>query len=188
MSSAAKPIPWTDEAFMALPEEGGHYELINGDVINMGNAGMEHGHMGSFLGGALEFHARAKKLGVTCDSSTAFSMKSGNKRSPDIAFVAKDRLQGMKRLPKGFFAGAPDLVVEILSPNNTIEEIHQKIVEYFDNGTRLAWVIHPDEQFVLVYHSPQPDQLLGTNDRLDGEDVIPGFSLAIHELFAELDF
>jgi len=151
-------------------------------------AGMEHGWIASnlivFLGGWV----RSQRLGVLCDSSTAFSMKNGNKRSPDVSFVAKERLQGVKRLPKGYFQGAPDLVVEILSPNNTVEEIHDKIVEYFENGTRLVWVIHPDEQYVLVYHSPSPDGSLRVGDRLDGEDVVPEFTLPVAELFAELEF
>ena len=95
---------------------------------------------------------RTHRLGVTCDSSTAFKMKTGNKRSPDVAFIAKERLQGLKRLPKGFFDGSPDLAIEIISPNNTFEEIHNKLVEYFENGTRLVWVILLNEECVLVYH------------------------------------
>ena len=91
---------------------------------------------------------RSQKLGVICDSSTAFTLKTGNK--PDISFIAKERLQGVKRLPKGYFQGSPDLAVEILSPSNTVEEIHDKIVEYFESGTRLVWVIHPDEQYVRL--------------------------------------
>lgn len=85
-----------------------------------------------------KLYVRSKKLGVTCDSSTAFTMKSGNKRSPDISFISKQRLQGLKRLPKGFFQGAPDLAVEVISPNNTFEEIHSKLIEYFDSGSRLV--------------------------------------------------
>ena len=69
-----------------------------------------------------------------------------------------------------------------------MEEIHDKIVEYFDNGTRLFWVIHPDEQYVLVYHSPSPDRLLRLTDSLDGEEAVPGFSLAVAEIFEELAF
>lgn len=179
---------WTDEEFMALPEDEHRYELVNGELVDMGNSGMEHGYIASnlviFLGGFV----RSQKLGVICDSSTAFAMKAGNKRSPDVSFVSKERLQGVRRLPKGFFQGAPDLVVEVLSPNNTVEEIHDKIVEYFENGTRLVWVIHPDEQYVLVYHSPSPDRLLRLEDSLAGEEVVPGFTLPVAELFAELEF
>jgi Uma2 family endonuclease len=178
---------WTDEEFMALPD-GDRYELVNGELIIVGNSGMEHGNLGAFLCGLLEIYARRNKLGSTFDSSTAFTMKTGNKRSPDISFVAKDRLKGLKKLPKGFFQGAPDLAVEIISPSNTFDEIHTKIVEYFDSGSKLVWVIHPDEESVLVYHKPQPDKLLQRTDSLDGETIIPGFTVPVAELFADLDF
>lgn len=178
---------WTDEEFMALPD-GDRYELVNGELIIVGNSGMEHGNLGAFLCGLLEIYARRNKLGSTFDSSTAFTMKTGNKRSPDISFVAKDRLRGLKKLPKGFFQGAPDLAVEIISPSNTFDEIHTKIVEYFDSGSKLVWVIHPDEESVLVYHKPQPDKLLQRSDSLDGETIIPGFTVPLTELFADLSF
>lgn len=187
MTVASEQKIWTDEEFMALPEDG-RYELVHGELVKMGNSGMEHGGIGSFLGGSLSLYVRSNKLGVICDSSTAFTMQTGNKRSPDVSFIAKERLQGVKRLPKGYFQGSPDLAVEILSPSNTVEEIHDKIVEFFENGTRIVWVIHPDEQYVLVYHNPSPDRLLRLEDSLDGEDVVPGFSLGVAELFAELDF
>ena len=187
VASTEKKV-WTDEEFMALPEDGGRYELVNGEVRNIGNSGMEHGYIASVLNFWLTSHILAHKLGVSCDSSTAFTLKSGNKRSPDFAFVAKERLTGMKRLPKGYFQGAPDLAVEVISPSNTFEELHEKLVEYFDNGCRLVWVINPDEQSVLVYRQPQPDKLLKITDAIDGEDVLPGFSLPVADLFTELDF
>jgi len=179
---------WTDEALMALPDTGDRYELINGELVSMGNSGMEHGELSAFLAGSLSIYVRSRKLGVVCDSSTAFTMESGNKRSPDISFVSRERLLGLKRLPKGFFQGAPDLAIEVISPSNTFEEIHGKIVEYFGNGCRLIWVVHPDEESVLVYRKPQPDRLLKITDLLDGEEVIPGFTLPVSELFVELEF
>ncbi|MEM9219755.1 MAG: Uma2 family endonuclease [Cyanobacteria bacterium P01_F01_bin.150] len=179
---------WTDAEFMALSKDGHHYELVNGKLIDMGNSGMEHGELGAFLAGMLAIYCRQNRLGVVCDSSTAFTLSKGDKRSPDISFVDKKRLQGLKRLPKGYFKGTPDLAVEILSPNNTVEEIHTKIVEYFENDTRLVWVIHPDEKYVLVYHSPQPDKLLCPTDTLDGEEVILGFSMPVAELFQDWSF
>lgn len=187
MTIATAQKIWTDEEFMALPPEG-RYEIVDGELIEMGHSGMQHGELGSFLGGSLSLYVRANKLGVVCDSSTAFTLKTGNRRSPDVSFIAKARLQGVKRLTQGYFQGSPDLAVEVLSPNNTVEEIHTKIVEYFENDTRLVWVIHPDEQYVLVYHSPSPDRLLRFTDTLDGETVVPGFALALAELFAELEF
>ena len=81
----------TDQEFQALSEDSSHYELINGEVVEMGNSGMEHSNITAYLCGVIELYARPKKLRVTCDSSTAFTFKSGNKRSPDISFVSKDR-------------------------------------------------------------------------------------------------
>jgi Uma2 family endonuclease len=179
---------WTDEEFMALPREGRRYELVDGALVVMSNSGLEHGEIGLLLGGKLIFYVREQKLGGAFDSSTGFRMKSGNIRSPDVSFISKDRLQGLKRPPKGFFEGAPDLAIEVLSPSNTLEEIHNKIVEYFANGTRLVWVINPQEYYVLVYHSPTPDGFLRVGDRLDGETIVPGFTFPIAELFAEWEF
>jgi Uma2 family endonuclease len=179
---------WTEAEFMALSKDGGRYELVDGDVVTMSNSGLEHGEIGLLLGGRLIFYVREHKLGSAFDSSTGFRMQSGNVRSPDVGFIAKARLQGLKRPPKGFFEGAPDLAVEVLSPSNTLEEIHNKIVEYFENGTRLIWVINPQEYYVLVYHTSSPDVFLRVGDDLDGEDVVPGFSMAIAELFAEWEF
>jgi Uma2 family endonuclease len=180
---------WTDEAFMALPDDGQRYEIVNGELIDMGNSGALHGYVCSLLLAALMGYILPQKLGVVLDSSTAFKMKNGNKRSPDISFFAKERLQGITELPSGFLEGAPDLAVEVLSPGNTVEEIHDKLTEYFENGTRLAWVIHPNEKYILVYRSAQePDRLLKSVDFLDGEEVVPGFSLPVADLFQKLSF
>jgi len=178
-----------DAEFMALNRDGHRYEIVNGELIDMGNSGAKHGYVCSVLMILLGGYVHIQKLGAMFDSSTAFKMKSGNKRSPDLSFMAKERLQGLDELPDGFLEGAPDLAVEILSPSNTVEEIHNKLVEYFDNGSRLVWVINPKEKYVLVYRSSQePDRLLKSIDSLDGEEIVPGFSLAIAELFQKLGF
>jgi Uma2 family endonuclease len=180
---------WTDAAFMALPDDGHHYEIVNGQLIEMGNSGALHGHLCSTLTIALGSYVKLHNLGVIFDSSTAFKLKNGNKRSPDLSFFDKGRLQGLTELPIGFLEDAPDLCVEILSPSNTIAEIEDKVTEYFDNGARLVWVISPKQKYVLVYRSAQePDRLLKSIDLLDGEDVVPGFVLSVAELFQKLSF
>jgi Uma2 family endonuclease len=193
MTISTEPIAtqetiWTDEAFMALARDGHRYEVVNGELVDMGNSGMAHGYVACILVALLTTYVQQNKLGAVCDSSTAFTLKNGNRRSPDVSFVAKERLKGLKRPPHGFFQGSPDLAVEILSPGNTIEEIHDKIVEYFENDTRLVWVIHPDEKYILVYHAPEPDRFLRSQDVLEGEAIVPGFSMSVAELFEEWDF
>lgn len=180
---------WTDEEFMALPDEENRYEIVNGELIDMGNSGALHGYICSLLVMALMSHILPQKLGVILDSSTAFKMKNGNKRSPDISFFAKERLQGIEELPTGFLEGAPDLAIEVLSPTNTFEEIDNKIIEYFENGSRLVWVINPSQHYILVYRSSQePDRLLKSIDFLDGEEVVPGFTFPVADLFQKLSF
>lgn len=188
MTISTEKKVWTDEEFLALSKDGHRYELVNGELVDMGNSGMEHGYVACILVALLTTFVQQNKLGAVCDSSTAFTLNNGNKRSPDVSFVSKERLKGLKRPPRGFFEGSPDLAVEILSPGNTVEEIHDKIVEYFDNDTCLVWVIHPDEKYILVYHSPEPDHLLRPQDVLEGDAIIPGFSMSVAKLFEEWDF
>lgn len=176
---------WTEKELMVLPNNGNKYELINGELI-MGPTGIEHEDIGARLLTALERFVLEHKLGIMCGSSAGYWMKSGNLRSPDVLFISKKRLQGFKRPPKGFFKGSSDLAVEILSPSDTIENLHEKIVEYFENDTKLVWVINPEEQVILVYHSPRPDKLLRGSDILNGEDIFTGFTFPISELFVEL--
>lgn len=186
---------WTDDELLALPKDGNKYEVVKGELV-MSPAGIDHEEIGARLTAALVNFVIPNKLGIVCTSSAGYWMKPRNPQlpkkrnflSPDVSFLAKERLRGLKRPPKKFFDGAPDLVVEILSPSDTIELLHEKIVEYFENGTRLLWVVNPAEQIALVYHSPQPDRLLRSGEVFDGEQVIPGFTLPVAELFAELEF
>jgi len=182
---------WTDLELMTLPDDGNKYELVDGELV-MSNSGLEHGWIAAILVSALYSFVVPRKLGVILDSSTAFTMKTGNKRSPDVSFLSKDRLQGLKKLPKGFGQGAPDLAVEILSPSNTTSEIHGKIVEYFENGTKLIWVINPEEEYVLMYkynfENTTPDRLLISVDSLSGEEILPEFTFPVANLFPKFDF
>jgi Uma2 family endonuclease len=79
---------WTDEEFMALPKDGHRYEIVNGELIDMGSAGALRGYVCSLLLAALASYVMSNKLGVILDSSTAFKMKNGNRRSPDLSFFA----------------------------------------------------------------------------------------------------
>src|SRR5438105_7030943 len=104
---------------------------------------------------------RLTNLARFWDSSTGFWMRNRNFRAPDVSFVSKARLKGFKRSSKLFFPGAPDLAVEILAPSNTPSEITERLEDFFGSGTQLAWIIHPEEQFVEVCHSPLQRKILG---------------------------
>jgi Uma2 family endonuclease len=91
---------WTDQAFMALNRDEHHYELVNREVVDVGNSGMEHGHLACLLVIQLGAYIQTHKLGSICDSS--FTLKNGNKRSPDVSFVSRTRLKSLRRPPRGF--------------------------------------------------------------------------------------
>ena len=178
---------WSDEELMALPADGGKRELLKGEII-MSPAGSEHGYISYLLLDAVGRHVRQQRLGLVFDSSTGFRLTPEDVLSPDVAFVAKSRLTGWKRPPRGFIIGAPDLAIEVMSPADTLARLHEKLVLYFEHGARLAWVINPTERNALVYRGPEADRLLRVSDALEGEDVLPGFRLPLAELFAELSF
>jgi Uma2 family endonuclease len=168
---------WTDAALMALPRDGQKYELLGGDLV-VSPTGFQHGYVAARLAAALMAFALEYRLGFVVDSSTGFRMHNGDCLSPDVSFVVKQRLGRQTQLSTGFFQGAPDLVVEVLSPRESSRKLKQKLVEYFANGTSLAWVVNPKERIVQVYSSAEHFKTLRENDRLDGATVLPGFKFA----------
>lgn len=128
--------------------------------------------------------ADANDAGFVSGPDSTLRMTSGRVRLPDVAYVSRDRLPGglvpRERVP----TLAPDLAVEVLSGSNTADEIDQKLREYFQSGTRLAWVVDPRTRTTAVYHRPgDPTRVLDPTDRFDGEHVLPGFTLPVEELF-----
>jgi Uma2 family endonuclease len=103
-------------------------------------------------------------------------------RAPDLAFVARDRLPAD---PRGFARLAPDLVVEIVSPSNTVSEIQGKVSDYLDAGTRLVWVVEPRGRTVTVYRSRDDIRIQTSSQEIEGNQVLPGFRVAVSEFFAD---
>ena len=103
-------------------------------------------------------------------------------RAPDVAFISTARLPGGE-LPREFLRGAPDLAVEVLSPSESPIEVQQKVREYLDSGARLVWIVAPDANTVTAYRADGTAQLLRESDILQGEDVLPGFSLRLGDFF-----
>ncbi len=186
MSTLTRSENLTEEQLLSLPHIG-KAEMIDGRLI-VAPAGSEHGGISSAILAPLFNFVRARKLGWVFDSSTGFWMRSGDLLSPDVAFVAAARLKGMKRLPRKFFQGSPELLAEVLSPNDKPHEIERKMTEYFASDTKLAWLVDPVSRTVTLYHDARPGRVLSGNDALDGEGVVPGFALPLEQLFVQPDF
>jgi len=105
-------------------------------------------------------------------------------RRPDVAFVSFSRWPQTKRIPSSnAWDVLPDIVAEVISPNDLAEEVLDKLLEYFRSGIRLAWVIYPKQQLVYVYESPTKPHVLTRDESLDGGVVLPGFQLPLAKLF-----
>jgi len=179
---------WTEADLEALPEDGYIHELVNGELVMSPKNNYSHGDICAQLLIALGTYAREHKLGAVWDSSTGFWMHNRNCRAPDISFIAKARLKGFKRCARQFFPEAPDLAVEILAPSNTPAEVRERLEDFFNSGTKLAWIVHPEEQVVEVCLSPTQRHVLGPGAFLDGAQLLPGFQFPIAELFKEWDW
>jgi Uma2 family endonuclease len=191
--SAAIETPkkiWTEAELQALPEDGYIHEVVDGELVMSPKNNWFHGSICIRLSGEMREFNRKHHLGVVLDSSTGFWMFNRNCRAPDISFVPRARMAALGFGPKEkrFFPGAPDLAVEILSPNNTRAEIDARLKDFFASGTRLAWVIDPEPESLEICHSPTERKLIGGGGFLDGEDILPGFRYAIADLFKEWDW
>ena len=145
---------WTDNELLSLPNDGRKYELLDGNLL-MSPVIATHGSLCMKLGSLLLRHVQRRKLGEVYDSSTGFRLSRDLLLSPDIAFVSHERLAKILVAPDKFLGGAPDLVVEVLSPSDRPKLIQQKLDRYFEHDTRLAWLVDWKKQEVTV-HSPLP--------------------------------
>ena len=175
---------FTAEELLCLPTTGRRLELVKGEVYEMAPAGGPHGYVAMNIGILLGVHVRADGLGRVFAAETGFILHRDpdTVRAPDAAFISYDRL-GEEAIPDGYLAAVPDLVVEVVSPNDTRREVREKVEEWLRAGVRLVWVIYPVTRSADVYRSLDDVSHLSEDDVLDGEDVVPGFACRLGELF-----
>ncbi|WP_448576561.1 Uma2 family endonuclease [Thermomicrobium sp.] len=104
-------------------------------------------------------------------------------RIPDVSVVRWERVPATG-IPEGFWPGAPDLAVEIVSPHDRAEEVHERVRDYLGAGVRLVWVLWPKSRTVTVYWPDGTARELGPDEKVSGGDVLPGFDMTVSELFA----
>lgn len=174
----------TAEQLMHLPGRGKRYELKKGELLTMTPSGALHGDVTMALGVLMRVYASQKKLGRVLAAETGFKIHADpdTVRAPDIAFVAQARIPPTG-IPRGYWEIAPDLVVEVVSPNDSAADVQDKIEEWLNAGVRRVWVVYPDTQTIHIYRSLKDVNVLKPGDRLDGEDVLPGFSCTVEEIF-----
>jgi Uma2 family endonuclease len=161
-------------------------ELIDGVLVEKAVGFSESVLAGAVLHQLREF-VLARNLGLVAGADGTIRLWPGRVRIPDVAFISWDRLPGRRRPTKPIPEVAPDLAIEILSESNTPGEMEHKRRDYFAVGVSLVWEIDPASRTARVYTSLDQATTLTEADSLDGGTVLPGFSLALSDLFAELD-
>jgi Uma2 family endonuclease len=175
----------TAEEYLDLPDDGERGELVRGQVVREPPPSYGHGSVtGNVYFHLRRFVERHHAGRVVGEAGFVVARGPDTVRGPDVSFVsaARDAAHQGKR---GFFEGAPDLAVEILSPANTWREMARKTADYFAAGAHRVWIVDPAKQTVVVHVPGRPPETLTAADRLDGGDLLPGLSLPVRRIFED---
>jgi Uma2 family endonuclease len=184
--STATHITTADD-LLRMPDDGFRYELIEGELRKMSPTGGEHGVLSIEIGYLLSDYVRRHDLGQVFGAETGFRVRRNPDTvlAPDASFIRKERI-AVIGIPQEFLPEAPALVVEVVSPGDTAEEVDDTMRRWFAAGVEMGWVIYPRGRTVTVYRSLSDIRILGLNDELNGDPVIPGFRCRVGDLFAAL--
>ncbi len=180
-------VQLSDDDFYTLCQANRDLRLertAKGELVVMSPTGGESGHRNADLTIDLGLWNRQTELGITFDSYTGFKLPNGAERSPDAAWVRRERWQALSPQQRRKFPPlAPDFLIELRSATDELEPLQQKMQEYMDNGVQLGWLINPQQRQVEVYRQGQPKETLDSPVSLSGEDVLPGFVLNLSRIF-----
>ena len=174
----------TAEDLLGMPDDGYRYELVRGELRKMAPAGHLHGRIAINITTPLDRHVRAHALGTVYAAETGFKLASNPDvvRAPDVAFIRRVRVEEVGNV-EGYWPGAPDLAVEVISPSDTYAEVQEKVFDWLEAGTKMVILVMPRKRAVTVYRSLTDIIMLTEHDMLDGGDVVPGWKLSVRELF-----
>ena len=172
----------TVEEFMRLPDDGMVHELDEGRVVCMPPSAFRSGRVAALVLIRLGVYVAQHNLGIVTgpDAGVILGRDPDTVRAPDVSVIRRERVVDTGR---AYVPGAPDLVVEVLSPSDRYSAVARKVAQYLAAGARLVWVIDPEARTVAVYRPDGEVVELGADGVLDGEDVVPGFRLPLAELW-----
>ena len=175
----------TAEELLRRSSELGRCELIRGELIQMSPAGHTHGRVSHTFGRHVGNFVADHHLGIVYAAETGFILERDpdTVRAPDVAFVAHGRT--LQQRDDGFFLGAPDFLVEVVSPRDTKRNIDEKVQMWLDHGAKLVWTAYSNQRSVRVHDAKDRDhpKMLSADDIIDGGDVLPGFRKRVGDFF-----
>jgi Uma2 family endonuclease len=174
----------TGEELYLMPDLG-RCELVDGRIVPLSPTGRPHGRAGARLAAHLLLFVESHDLGevLTADAGVYTRRNPDTVRAPDVMFISHERLAGCKE--EGYLDVAPEMAVEILSPTDRKDQVAKKIEEYFSANVLRVWVLDSKKRRLLAYRSLTDVQEFGIGDVLTDGALLPGFQLAMAELFRE---
>ncbi len=160
-------------------------ELVDGEVIHVSPTTMEHAVIVTRLARLVDEFVELHDLGIVATGDPGYVLRRDPDlvRAPDVSFVAWESVPESGLPGRGFWEGWPTLAVEVVSPDDRATEIHAKVQQFLEAGTRLVWIVWPDQRSVTVYDATGGVRELGLETRLVGHDVMPGFDVRVGDLF-----
>ena len=183
MASISSEVRYTPEDLLNMPD-GHRYELINGQLVER-NMGAESSRVAMLVNTKLQHFAESHGLGLVWGPDCGYQIfgdDANRLRYADGSFVRRGRLPGDVS-PPGHMRIAPDLALEVVSPNDLAWEVQAKVVDWLAAGVKLLWVLYPDTRSVHVYRPDGGELHLRPDDELSGGTVIPGFSCRVADCF-----
>ena len=187
LTLSVKSVGLTGDQFFLLCRDNPELRLeltAEKKLIIMPPTGSKTGWRNSRLNYRLVHWADADGTGLTFDSSTGFTLPNGAKRSPDAAWVRRERWEALSEEEQEEFAPlCPDFVIELRSPRDSLATLQSKMSEYIENGAQLGWLIDPRSKRVHIYRPGQPVEVLETPNSVDGGSVLPGFVMNLMDIW-----
>lgn len=160
------------------------YELIEGELIEMPPTGLEHGKFEFRIAKLIDRFVEEHRLGTVMTGEVGYHTRSDDKtvRAADVAFASYERMP-QDETPSNYGNIAPELIVEIVSPNDSATKIEEKVNEWLDFGVSLVWIVYPKTKHIHVFTHDRSGTILRSDDTLTGADVLQGFKVAVSDLF-----
>jgi Uma2 family endonuclease len=170
------------EEFERLPDNGMRHELNKGELVEMPPPKSGHTRLANKIARILDGHAEPRGLGeALVEAGFLLSIDPATCRQPDVCFLSAGRTD---QAPEdGYFQGAPDIAIEIVSPGNTATDLEEKIDQYLAAGGRAVWVVYPKLRRVHVHRADGTITALSGDQQLTAEDILPGLSIPVASLF-----
>jgi Uma2 family endonuclease len=171
----------TADELERMPDDDYRYELVRGRLIRMSPVAPRHGNATVILASLLWQHVSANSLGqVWTEVGFRLGSDPDTVRAPDVAFVRSARLPA--KHARGFYRGAPDLAIEVLSPDDTPADVRAKVADYAGAGTPVVVIIDPEARRAIVHRAAAAPITLTSDGTIDLDDVVTGFTLHLRDV------